>query len=57
MILDELEDFFDMAPNKRGRRGISDADDEDDDYRRKRDRNNEVRFYILYSKKKGRAFI
>lgn len=42
MILDELEDYFDMAPNKRGRRGISDADDEDDDYRRKRDRNNEA---------------
>lgn len=42
MILDELEEYFEMAPNKRGRRGVSDADDEDDDYRRKRDRNNEA---------------
>ncbi|KAF9794792.1 hypothetical protein SFRURICE_017482 [Spodoptera frugiperda] len=42
MILDELEEFFDMAPTKRGRRGVSDADDEDDEYRRKRDRNNEA---------------
>ncbi|CAH2237682.1 jg11359 [Pararge aegeria aegeria] len=31
-----------MPPEKRGKRGVSDADDEDDDYRRKRDRNNEA---------------
>ncbi|XP_034826483.1 CCAAT/enhancer-binding protein homolog 2-like [Maniola hyperantus] len=37
-----LEDSWDMPPEKRGRRGVSDADDEDDDYRRKRDRNNEA---------------
>ena len=40
MILDRS--FYDMPPVKRGRRGVSDADDEDDDYRRKRDRNNEA---------------
>ncbi|XP_023942620.1 CCAAT/enhancer-binding protein gamma [Bicyclus anynana] len=37
-----LEDSWEMPPEKRGRRGVSDADDEDDDYRRKRDRNNEA---------------
>ncbi|CAG9570784.1 unnamed protein product [Danaus chrysippus] len=37
-----LDDFWDMPPVKRGRRGVSDADDEDDDYRKKRDRNNEA---------------
>nr|XP_026490423.1 CCAAT/enhancer-binding protein gamma-like [Vanessa tameamea] len=37
-----LDDFWDMSPQKRGRRGVSDADDEDDDYRRRRDRNNEA---------------
>ncbi|XP_026728320.1 CCAAT/enhancer-binding protein gamma-like [Trichoplusia ni] len=42
MILEDLEEYFEMAPNKRGRRGVSDADDEDDEYRRKRDRNNEA---------------
>ncbi|XP_039748886.1 CCAAT/enhancer-binding protein gamma-like [Pararge aegeria] len=37
-----LEDSWEMPPEKRGKRGVSDADDEDDDYRRKRDRNNEA---------------
>lgn len=37
-----LEDIFNMPPVKGGRRGVSDADDEDDDYRKRRDRNNEV---------------
>ncbi|XP_068625069.1 CCAAT/enhancer-binding protein gamma [Battus philenor] len=40
MLLDE--DFITMPPEKRPKRGLSDADDEDDDYRRKRDRNNEA---------------
>lgn len=40
MILDD--DFNTMPPEKRTRRGLSDADDEDDDYRKRRDRNNEV---------------
>ncbi|XP_072948119.1 CCAAT/enhancer-binding protein homolog 2 [Epargyreus clarus] len=39
MLLDEDNE---MPPVKRGRRGVSDADDEDDDYRKKRDRNNEA---------------
>ncbi|XP_045505303.1 CCAAT/enhancer-binding protein gamma-like isoform X1 [Colias croceus] len=37
-----LQDINNMPPVKRGRRGPSDADDEDDDYRKKRDRNNEA---------------
>ncbi|XP_049880247.1 CCAAT/enhancer-binding protein 2-like [Pectinophora gossypiella] len=47
MILDEC--FDDMAPTRRGRQGVSDADDEsdyrskrDDDYINKRARNNEA---------------
>lgn len=42
MILDEIKDYFGEMPPKRGRRGVSDVDEDDDDYRRKRDRNNEV---------------
>lgn len=42
MILDDFEDYIGEMPPKRGRRGISDVDEEDDEYRRKRDRNNEV---------------
>lgn len=42
-----LEDSWDMPPVKRGRRGVSDVDEEDDDYRRRRDRNNEV--YVRFS--------
>lgn len=41
-----LPEDADMAPTKgdkrSSRRGFSDADDEDDDYRKRRDRNNEV---------------
>lgn len=45
MILEDNWD--DMPPTKRGKR-VSDADDdESDDYRKKRDRNNEVRFYFI----------
>lgn len=42
MILDEIKDYCGEMPPKRGRRGVSDVDEDDDDYRRKRDRNNEV---------------
>ncbi|CAB3229630.1 unnamed protein product [Arctia plantaginis] len=42
MILDDVKDYFGDMPPKRGRRGVSDVDEDDDDYRRKRDRNNEA---------------
>ncbi|XP_026728321.1 CCAAT/enhancer-binding protein gamma [Trichoplusia ni] len=43
MTLFNFEDYSnDMPPVKRGRRGLSDADNVDDDYRRKRERNNEA---------------
>ncbi|XP_021199284.1 CCAAT/enhancer-binding protein gamma [Helicoverpa armigera] len=37
-----FEDFLDMPPVKRGRRGASDVDEGDEEYRRKRERNNEA---------------
>ncbi|XP_075985163.1 CCAAT/enhancer-binding protein gamma-like [Anticarsia gemmatalis] len=42
MILDDFEDYLGEMPPKRTRRGNSDVDEEDDEYRRKRDRNNEA---------------
>lgn len=45
MILDAS--YYGVMPpvKQRGsRRGLSDADDEDDDYRKRRDRNNEVHY-------------
>lgn len=44
MTLADFEDYIGEMPPKRGRRGLSDVDvdEEDDDYRRKRDRNNEA---------------
>ncbi|XP_063542162.1 CCAAT/enhancer-binding protein gamma-like [Cydia strobilella] len=41
MIFEVSEDSCEMPPVK-GRRGVSDADDESDDYRKRRDRNNEA---------------
>ncbi|XP_041983816.1 CCAAT/enhancer-binding protein gamma [Aricia agestis] len=39
MILDNNSE---MPPVKRGRRGVSDHEDDDEDYRKRRDRNNEA---------------
>ncbi|KAM3961407.1 inverted repeat binding protein 18 kDa isoform 1-T2 [Aphomia sociella] len=36
-----LEDYTEMPPGKRGKR-VSDGSDEDEDYRKRRDRNNEA---------------
>lgn len=49
MILDKNSPMPPVKSEHRGRRGVSDADDEDDDYRRRRDRNNEVKWSVLFS--------
>lgn len=41
MTLFDLDEFLDMPPVKRGRRGVS-GDEDDEEYRKKRERNNEV---------------
>ncbi|VVC93442.1 unnamed protein product [Leptidea sinapis] len=37
-----LKEIINMPPVKRGKQGLSDADDEEEDYRKRRDRNNEA---------------
>uniref|UniRef100_A0A2H1VG12 SFRICE_007716 n=1 Tax=Spodoptera frugiperda TaxID=7108 RepID=A0A2H1VG12_SPOFR len=41
MTLFDLDEFLDMPPVKRGRRGVS-GDEDDEEYRKKRERNNEA---------------